>query len=112
MKPQAEVFGVHVVAGSEPCHLIEMVVRGWRVEDFDFIEVTQRDRSLPPSSWQVAYEEQVLEQTDNETRFAFFFHYLNMYEPLLTPAGPINLPEPTPVPAHLEAVASAYEPPD
>jgi hypothetical protein len=34
-------------------------------------------------------------------RVAFFFHFLRLDRPLLTPAGPILLPPPTPRPDRL-----------
>jgi hypothetical protein len=42
-------------------------------------------------------------------RVAFFFHYLDFSKPLLSPAGPLELPEPSPRPSRLQFFE--YEPP-
>ena len=63
------VRGVHPVDAPEPCHLIEAELAD--AEDFDWGEVTQEDATQPRENWQVAYDEQPL---DNDERcWAFFF---------------------------------------
>jgi hypothetical protein len=42
-------------------------------------------------------------------RAAFFFHYLDLSQPLLTPFGPVTVPPESPVPPHLAAIK--YEQP-
>jgi hypothetical protein len=44
-----------------------------------------------------------------DIRVAFFFHYLDRHRPLLTPGGPIPLPEPVARPERLSVIT--YEPP-
>jgi serine/threonine protein kinase len=44
-----------------------------------------------------------------EVRIAFFFHFLDLHRPLLTAAGPVQLPAPSPRPARLDFLH--YEPP-
>lgn len=109
MKPQAQVAGVHPISAPEPCHLIEMVIYGYDKSGFDFGGVTQKDPGRPRSNWQVAYDEQLLEQTEDKARWAFFFHYLDLTKPLLTPMGEVNLPGQTPMPPHLAPIK--YEEP-
>lgn len=94
------IRGVHPVEATEPCHLIEAELKD--AEDFDWGEVTQEDASQPRDNWQVAYDEQPLD--DDERYWAFFFHHLDLAKPLLTPAGPIQLPAPTPSPEHLDHI--------
>jgi hypothetical protein len=94
------IRGVHPVEASEPCHLIEAELA--EAEGFDWIKVTQEDPTQPRANWQVAYDERPLD--DEETRWVFFFHYLDPHKVLLTPAGPIHLPVPTPRPAHLNKI--------
>jgi hypothetical protein len=65
--------------------------------------VTQENENGPQSNWQVAYDEQPLD--DKRSRWAFFFHYLDLSKPLLTPMGPLELPTPTPLPEHLQQIA-------
>ena len=94
------IRGVHPVETPEPCHLIEAeLVNG---EKFDWGKVTQEDSTQPRSNWQVAYDEQPLDE--DKRRWVFFFHYLDFSKPLMTSAGPIQLPAPTPGPAHLKKI--------
>jgi hypothetical protein len=81
-------------------HLIEVELS--HAEGFDWGKVTQENPMQPRSNWQVAYDEQPLDE--DERRWAFFFHYLDPSRPLLTPDGPVNLPPPTPRPAHLNSI--------
>jgi hypothetical protein len=39
----------------------------------------------------------------------FFFHYLDLKKPIITPAGSLSLPKPTKQPAHLNDIE--YESP-
>ena len=108
------VLGVHpVMEAPEPCHLVEIAVDGTDAPDFDAI--TQENPELPRAEWQVAYDERSLSETasTNNTRgasrYAFFFHYLDLSRPLLTANGLAALPPPSPMPAHLRFVT--YEEP-
>jgi hypothetical protein len=58
----------------------------------------------PKSNWQVPYDERMLEESDGRIRYAFFFHYLDLKKPLVTPAGSLPLPMPTHQPAHLKGI--------
>ena len=104
MANRTRVIGTHPVAAQEPLHLVEIEVAG-DAGDFDFCEVTQEVRGQPRSNWQAVYDEREI----GENRFAFFFHYLNMAKPLLSPVGPLALPPESPVPEHLQGIE--YEPP-
>jgi hypothetical protein len=94
------IRGVHPVEAAEPCHLIEAELTG--DEEFDWGEVTQEDAAQPRVNWQVPFDEQPLDE--QESRWVFFFHYLDLSKPLLTPLGAIPLPPPTPRPAHLKDI--------
>jgi hypothetical protein len=74
--------------------------------DFDWSGVTQEVPGEPRSSWQVPYDERQLTESG---RWAFFFHRLDLERPLLTPAGPVTLPAPSPAPQRLRTVE--YEAP-
>jgi len=91
----------------------------------DLGDITQEDPALSSDNWQVPWGEYVLSsdgtsgvpapfpgplEITGQARVAFFLHYLDPALPLLTPAGPVPLPSPTPRPARLEFVP--YEPPD
>ena len=91
------IRGVHLVEANQPCHLIEVEIGG--IEGFDWGDVTQEDPVQPKSNWQVAYDEQPLDE--DKLRWIFFFHYLDLTRPLLTSEGPVTLPVPTPCPRHL-----------
>jgi hypothetical protein len=92
------IRGVHPIEADEPCHLIEIelidVTGGLNFADF-----TQDIAGRPRENWQVAYDEEPLD--DGECIWTFFFHYLDFAKPLLTPEGPMKLPPATPLPGHL-----------
>jgi hypothetical protein len=92
------------IAAEEPVHLVEVEIDS-NADCFDFGAITQEMPSQPQSNWQVAYDEREVGQN----RSAFFFHYLDIAKPLVTPAGPLALPPETPVPEHLRSIE--YEPP-
>jgi hypothetical protein len=100
MATRAKIIGVHPVEADEPVHLIELLVEG-DGGAFDCDDVTQEVGDQPKSNWQVPYDVRVLEESDGGIRYAFFFHYTDLKKPLLTPAGPVQLPKPTNQPAHL-----------
>lgn len=100
-----KVLGVHHVNASEPCYLIEVELSD--ADSFDWSQVTQRDDSQPPENWQVAYDEQQV--SDDNLRWAFFFHYLRPDQPLDTADGEVALPAISPRPSHLEGIE--YWPP-
>lgn len=75
--------------------------------EVDWTAITQPVPGSPRSNWQVPYDERCVSQ--HEGRWAFFFHYLQINQPVETPVGPRRLPRPTPRPTHLATVA--YESP-
>ena len=108
MKYQVKIIGVHPIEADEPVHLIELLIED-NVGDFDIREVTQEVTDQPKSTWQVPYDERILEESKQKARYAFFFHYLDSKKPLLTPLGPLLLPKPTKILAHLRDIE--YESP-
>jgi hypothetical protein len=104
MATNLRVIGVHPVPADQPVHLLEVELTG-DVGKFDFGKVTQRDPKLPRRNWQVAYDEREI----GSSRFAFFFHYLNLDQPLETQFGPVPLASETPIPDHLKGIE--YEQP-
>ena len=70
--------------------------------EFDWGEVTQETSGQPRANWQVAYDERPLD--DFAKHWIFFFHFLNVETPLLTPLGPVRLPQPTPMPGPLASI--------
>lgn len=112
-----EVVGVYPVReAEEPCHLVEIVVSD--APGFDVGEITQKTPWASRKSWQVPYDERLLnaagdevvptqwpippERLTDDVRLAFFFHYLDFDRPLETPFGPVRLPEPTERPSRLD----------
>lgn len=65
----------------------------------DWSRVTQAIPGVDGSSWQVAYDEERLDAARG--RWAFFLHYVQSEQPLMTPAGDRALPAVTPLPQHL-----------
>lgn len=102
MGNRVRVIGIHPIAADEPLHLVELEADSG---DFDFGAVTQEVSGQPRSNWQAAYDEREV----GENRFAFFFHYLDIAKPLLSPVGPLALPPESPVPKHLQGIE--YEQP-
>lgn len=99
MAQRATVVGIHSIAADEPVHLVELEVVG-TVGDFDFRAVTQEVPGQPRSNWPAVYDEREL----GDNRFAFFFHHLDLAQPLLSPVGPLALPAESPVPEHLRSI--------
>ena len=118
-----EVLGIYPIEAREPCALVEVVIRD-DDDQIDLAEVTQEVAEQPRANWQVPYDEFILNQDGTagepnystsplsvrgSLRLAFFFHYLDISRPLLTPAGEVNLPSPTAFPSRLDFIQ--YDPP-
>ena len=108
MATQTKIIGVHPIEADEPVHLVELLVEG-DADAFDVGEVTQEVAGQPKSNWQAPYDERVLEESDGKIRYAFFFHYLDLKQPLITPAGSVPIPKASKQPAHLKDIE--YESP-
>jgi hypothetical protein len=106
---RVKLVGVYPVEAEEPVHLIEMSIEGGDIDGFDFGEVTQEIPDSPTANWQVAYDEHVVSESDGKARVVFFFHYLDLNKPLLTPAGALAIPEPKKRPSRLKDIM--YEAP-
>jgi hypothetical protein len=70
--------------------------------EFDWADLTQPIDAQPRSNWQVPYDEQLVDPEAG--RWAFFLHCVDLTRPMSTPLGDRHLPEPTPVPDHLEMI--------
>lgn len=68
-------------------------------DSFDWAEVTQEIAGQPRCDWQAPWDERPLDESN--TRWAFFFHDLDLTRPLLTQDGAIELPEESALPEHL-----------
>ena len=102
-----KVIGVYPVEAPEPVHLVELRFTNCACP-VDVVEITQENPEQPKSNWQVPWDEKNVGRDGNialdsfdaspnagEVRLVFFFHYLDLDKPLLTPAGPVRLPVPT-----------------
>jgi hypothetical protein len=104
-----EIRGIHRVAADEPVHLIEVAIDG-SFDDVDWGAITQALPNQPREDWQTVYDEQELPALpDGRARGVFFFHYLDLDRELITPAGSLVLPSPTPTPSDLAQIV--YEAP-
>jgi hypothetical protein len=111
-----DIIGVYPVEARELCHLVELWIHDLHgnvnVEQF-----TQEVAGEPKSNWQAPYDERVLNEHGTaqvgdrfppkiagkgSLRLAFFFHYLDLEKPLLSPAGPVSLPAPADQPERLD----------
>lgn len=119
-----EVVGVYAVPGAPDAHLVE-VRAPTPPEELDVGAFTQEVPDEPRENWQAPWmerwldasgEELLTEEFDpppeglSESRLVFFLHLLSFDRPLLTPAGPVQLPSPADLPERLSAVR--YEPVD
>jgi hypothetical protein len=120
---QIDVIGAYPVEAPESCHLVEIIVREHR-GPIDVGSFTQHISGRPQDSWQVPWDERILDANGNKQllerfprdiiadgplRLAFFFHYLRFDRPLITPAGEVALPPPTKRPDRLAFIE--YESP-
>lgn len=100
---------VHPINASEPVWLVQAQISS-PFGEIDWGSITQSDPEKDESFWQVAYDEQLLLISGSgDQTVIFFFHYLDVGRPLESSYGPLSLPEPTPLPAHLRFVR--YEAP-
>lgn len=75
--------------------------------DVDWGEFLQTQDDVDESEWQVAYDEQPVDEEAGT--WAFFLHQVDLTRALQTPCGPRSLPAATPGPEHLRHIA--YEVP-
>lgn len=101
-----EIIGIYPIVAEDPCHLIEVNIYSNSYE-YKWGEVTQEVKGQPIENWQVAYDEQPLD--DENKRWVFFFHYLDFTKPLRTPDGEVDLLSPTRFPERLSHIE--YEEP-
>ena len=118
------IIGVYSTeATTEPCYLIEAIIEDFQ-GDLDLAEFTQEVPRQPRENWQVPWDEHILDEEGitgelapfpgplkvfGSQRIAFFFHYLDLSRPLITPIGKVYLPEATKLPDRLSFIG--YEPP-
>lgn len=119
------VIGMYPVEeATEPCHLVEILIEDFQ-GNLSFDDFTQEVDGQPRDNWQVPWLEYLLSddgetgemttslgplEINNMQRLAFFFHYLDLSRPMLSPAGEISLLEPMSRPNRLSFIK--YEPPD
>jgi hypothetical protein len=94
------IIGVYPVTAPQQCHLVELELDE-NDEPVEWNAITQ-ELPGPRANWQAPYDETPL--NNQGTKWAFFFHYLDFSKPLLTAAGVLKLPEPTPMPDRLKHV--------
>jgi hypothetical protein len=111
-----EVVGIYPVESEQPVHLVELIVHNCN-GSIDMLGITQEAPRQPRDDWQVPYEERILDESgstilavpsggspeiwEGDVRLAFFFHYLDLSQPLQTPFGALSLPKLTPMPERL-----------
>ena len=114
--PNVVVCGLYEIPEANDVHLVEVAVDAPPGE-VNVGAFQQEDPALPPDSWQVAYNEWYLDEEGNPlsefeyegdptsaTRLAFFLHFVDFARPLLTPFGPVALPQPNPLPDRLREI--------
>lgn len=126
--PTIELIGLYEVEEELDCCLFEFVVHGAQGR-FNFAEFTQPVSGEPAESWQSPWLECLLDASgekiisddlgflslsddrwQGDLRFVFYFHFLDLSQPLLTPFGNISPTQPTRLPPRLQFMN--YEPPD
>ena len=108
MPNRAVIVGIYKVDAEESVHLIELEIEG-DAAAFDFSEVTQEIPGEEQDNWQVAYDERETESPNNNRRFVFFFHDIDLALPLSTSFGKAVIPEVTETPDRLSGIE--YEAP-
>jgi hypothetical protein len=104
---EIRILGVHPVPAvgeaedADGLFLIEIEVEPADAE-VDWCRVTQSMPELDRSSWQVPYDE-ILVDAENGL-WAFFLHLVQLDQPLMTPVGPRRFPVTTPIPEHLSGI--------
>jgi hypothetical protein len=68
--------------------------------DVNWSAITQPIEGQPRPNWQAPYDERQLHEPQG--RWAFFLHALDRSGPLQTQLGDQKLPEPSPIPPHLQ----------
>lgn len=124
--PVIEAVGVYRVEAEEPVHLVELLVQDAQGV-FKIGDITQVVSGQPADQWQSPYLEVILNAAGDEIladdyeapnrpelwldtmRLAFFFHYLDFGQPLLTPFGEVRLPAEAELPNRLSILE--YEAP-
>ncbi|MFC3120182.1 hypothetical protein [Agaribacter flavus] len=101
-----EILGVYPINAAEPCHLVEVIV-STDIDEFDWGKVTQEGEGQPLENWQIAYDENPINV--EKGHWVFFFHYLNLSKPLITPEGKTKIPKPSELPDRLKYIE--YEEP-
>lgn len=124
VQSHVQVVGVYTVQETSEAYLIELIIQE-SADKLDMGHFMQEMPGKPKSYWQVAYDEQYLNLDGNTvivstwdkplggppvTRVAFFLHFVNFSLPMLTPFGPVGLPQPTPIPDRLAALITYIEP--
>lgn len=121
-----QIVGVYPVDAPEPCHLLEIEIKGAE----NPVELGQFTQDIPGKlrgNLQVPWMEQILSVDGTRVvatpedvsrspdllrgniRIVFFFHYLNLDWPLTTPYGQLQLPTTSKLPKRLSVIK--YEAP-
>jgi hypothetical protein len=101
-----DVIGIYAVESRQPCHLVELLIRG-HTGRVDIGSFTQERPGRPRSDWQAPWDERVLNAqgtadilgqfpseivaSGEPLRLVFFFHSLDFNRPFVTPAGEVAL---------------------
>ena len=124
--PEIKIIGVYPVAADEPVHIVELSVFDAN-GIFEIGGFTQEIRDQPRDNWQAPWLVQILSASGDKSladdyempkrpelwhgvmRLAFFFHYLDLARPLITPFGEFELPAESQLPDRLSMME--YEQP-
>ena len=99
-----DLIGVYDINNYNEVKLIELIVKE-NINEFDPGQITQKIKNNKKLDWQTAYEEKYLNLKGNkiigddfdkpenltEFRIVFFFHDLDLKQPLITQYGLIKL---------------------
>jgi hypothetical protein len=124
MSDEVGVVGVYELPDVPDAHLVE-VRSATPPDELEIGAFTQEEPGQPREDWQAPWMERWLDPSGerllteefdpppdglSESRLVFFLHFLSFDRPLLTPTGPVDLPNATALPERLAGVG--YEPVD
>jgi len=101
------LIGIYNVEGESDVHLLEFEIES---EQIDVGKFTQKEDRIDKMNWQVPWDEKFID-VEGSIKLVFFFHFLDLSKPLITPFGVIELMKTEQMPSRLSRIM-VYEKPN